>query len=61
MRADFLSFVQDSEQNPILRHSMYYHMYQEVILMKIVVVKSNRFLSGVLRLVFGIKKEYPSE
>ncbi len=56
-----MSFVQDSEQNPILRHSMYYHMYQEVILMKIVVVKSNRFLSGVLRLVFGIKKEYPSE
>ncbi|MBR6872142.1 MAG: stage V sporulation protein SpoVM [Ruminococcus sp.] len=29
--------------------------------MKVVVVKSNRFLSGVLRLIFKIKKEDPAE
>lgn len=29
--------------------------------MKVVVVKSNRFVSSVLRLIFGIKKEKPNE
>ncbi len=29
--------------------------------MKVVVVKSNKLLSGVLRLIFGIKKESPIE
>ncbi len=29
--------------------------------MKVVVVKSNRLLSGVLRLIFGIKKESSAE
>ncbi|MBQ8436008.1 MAG: stage V sporulation protein SpoVM [Oscillospiraceae bacterium] len=29
--------------------------------MKVVVVKSPRFLSGILRMVFRIKKEEPTE
>ena len=29
--------------------------------MKVVVVKSNKLLSGVLRLIFGIKKGTPAE
>lgn len=34
-----------------------HHIIWEVILMKIVVVKSPKMLSGILRLMFGIKKE----
>ncbi len=35
-----------------------YDIYvQEVVLMKIVVIKSPKMLAGVLRLIFGIKKE----
>lgn len=29
--------------------------------MKIVVIRSPKFLSGILRMVFGIKKEEPTE
>ncbi|MBR1393296.1 MAG: stage V sporulation protein SpoVM [Ruminococcus sp.] len=29
--------------------------------MKVVVVKKGRFVSGVLRLIFGIKKEHSSD
>ncbi|MBR6045289.1 MAG: stage V sporulation protein SpoVM [Ruminococcus sp.] len=29
--------------------------------MKVVVVKSNRFVSGILRLVFGIRKNDPAD
>ncbi len=38
----------------------WYHLLQKLkrgIVMKIVVVKSPKFLSGFLRMVFGIKKE----
>ncbi len=35
----------------------YDNYVQEVVLMKIVVIKSPKMLAGVLRLIFGIKKE----
>lgn len=33
----------------------------EVSALKIVVIKSPKLLSGLLRMVFGIKKEQPTE
>ncbi|MBO7474944.1 MAG: stage V sporulation protein SpoVM [Ruminococcus sp.] len=45
-----------SNKNAFDEYNGVYHQRREYIL-KIVVIKSPRFISGLLRVIFGIKKE----